>query len=86
MSARTLTHLTASKGTPGSAGMAARSSRSASAVGAPERYLAEALMRSQPSLRARLSAASDGADGSGTSRLRRRKPTAFSTEPFSLPE
>lgn len=66
--------------------MPARSSRSASAVGRPSRHDEDARRRSHPSASASFSSAIDPTDGTGTSRLRRRNPTAFSTEPFSLPE
>jgi hypothetical protein len=40
----------------------------------------------QPSPSILLSSSSEPASGTGTRRLRRRNPTAFSTEPFSFPE
>lgn len=43
-------------------------------------------MRSQASSHASLNASHPSADGIGTIRLRRTKPTAFSTDPFSWPE
>ena len=86
LSARHLTHPTASKGAEGSASIAARSSPSTSGVGRPSRAREEALSLSQPSLGSAFSSASDPTLGTGTSRFRRRNPTAFPTEPFSLPE
>lgn len=66
--------------------MAARSSGSASAVRRPSRAREEALGRSQPARSRASGSASDPTLGTGTSRLRRMNPTAFSTDPFSLPE
>lgn len=86
LSARACAHLTASNGVPGSASMPARSSGSASAVLLPSLFLAPALMRPQPDASLALSSSSESATGTGTRRLRRRKPTAFSTDPFSFPE
>ena len=81
-------HLTASKGVAGSAAIAARSSAIASETGLPSRQRDEgsALMRAQPAASPALSSASEGASGTGTSRFLLRKPTAFSTDPFSWPE
>lgn len=86
LSAFAPTHLTASKATPGSASMPARSSRSASATGRPSRHDEDARRRAHPSASRVFSSASEPTEGTGTSRLRRRKPTAFSTDPFSLLE
>lgn len=74
------------RGLATSAGTRESGLRTVSGVGALERNLAEALTRSQPSPCARSGAARDGTAGSGTSGLRCGKPTAFSTEPFSLLE
>ena len=86
LSARHLAQRTASKGDDGSASMAARSSASASGVGRPSRAREAAFKRSHPSLSRSFSSASEPTAGTGTSRLRRMNPTAFSTDPFSLPE
>ena len=45
-----------------------------------------ALKRAHPPARRRSGPAVEPNGGAGTRRLRRKKPTAFSTEPFSLPE
>ena len=76
----------ASNSTPGRARMAARSSRQASPCGLPPRRRAAALTLARPS--ARNASDSGGAPDAdtGTRRLRRRSPTAFSTEPFPFPE
>lgn len=86
LSARAETHPAASSATPGSARIAARSPRGASADGRPSRRDAAALGRAHPSASGALGSATEATDGTGTSRLRRRKPTAFSTDPLSLPE
>lgn len=86
MSARARTHLTASKGSAGSAAIAARSSARASIAGRPSRHREAAFSRSHPAASSPFSSSRDPTDGTGTSRFLRMKPTAFSTEPFSLPE
>ena len=63
-----------------------RSSASASAVGLPSRQRAAAFTRSQPARSIALSSSREPTEGCGTRRLRLRNPTAFPTEPFSLPE
>lgn len=73
-------------GTPGKASIPARSSRGASAVGLPTRHDEEARRRAHPSASIAFSSAIDPTDGTGASGLRRRSPTAFSSEPLSLPE
>lgn len=50
------------------------------------RHDEEARSRAHPSASIAFSSAIDPTDGTGTSRLRRRNPTAFCSEPFSLPE
>lgn len=78
--------LAAPSATPGSARIPARSSRGASADGRPSRQGAAALGRAHPSASGALGPATEATDGTGTSRLQRRKPTAFPTEPLPFPE
>lgn len=85
LSARACAHPAASRGVPGSAGIPARSSRSASGVATPPLPLAPASARSQPVLSVRLGSSTEATSGTGTRRFRRRNPTASSTEPLSLP-
>lgn len=66
--------------------MPARPSRNGWGVGAPSLLLDRAFILSHLALSVPLSSSSEPASGTGTRRLRRRKPTALSTEPFSFPE
>lgn len=84
LSARHLTQRTASKGSRSSESVAARSPESASGVGRPPRAREGEIGRSQPARSRALSSPSEPTLGTG--RLRRMNPTAFSTDPFSLPE
>lgn len=63
-----------------------RSSSNISLTVLPQRWRAESAIRSHSASQWRAGCPWLSALGGGTIRLRRRKPTAFSTEPFSLPE
>lgn len=86
MSERTCAHLTESKRTPGRAIIAARSSAKALGAGPCSLLFAVALILLQPESSIEFSASRLGTEGTGTRRLRRGNPTAFSTDPFSFPE
>lgn len=79
-------HLTESKRTPGRDIIAAKSAGNVLVVGSLNLLREVELMRSQPTRNLALSSSTDATDGTGTRRFLRRKPTAFSTDPFSFPE
>lgn len=79
-------HLAASRGSAGRAGIAARSSAIASGAGRPSRHLEPSLTRRHPSASLASGSAGEAAPGTGTSGSRLGNPTAFSTGPLSLPE
>ena len=86
MSDLALCHLTESKRTPGRDIIAAKSAGNAFVVDSLNLLREVELMRSQPMRSLASGSSTDATDGTGTRRFLRRKPTAFSTDPFSFPE
>ena len=77
-------HPAGSRRTPGRDTVAAKSAGNAFVAGSPDLSREAGSVRSQPMRSLASGPAADATDGTGTRRFLRRKPTAFSTDPFSF--